>query len=507
MSQPTVRDLVLAPRLDREDVVRLLAQYGFKDVFRADANIQATTADPSERQLLAELIEDLLQCASQSADPDQSLNYFERFVRAGMQRLRLFSYLRDSPQALDVLLKTLGASPYMAEILIRDPYHFYWLTDPAVLYRNRQKRELQRELAQTLRILHDEQQQLDYLRLFKRRQMLYIGVRDLLRLCSVEETLTALSVLAEALVSAAYWICSSALRQEWEVPKTVFTGFTVIGMGKLGGGELNFSSDVDVIYVYESEDESYGSLTASQYFRRLCQKISAGLNELTSEGYVYRIDLRLRPEGAGEVAHPLDNVRRYYQTRISTWERLALLKAWPIAGHRGLGLRFLEMAREFIYEAPFDRKAMDDILSMKRKIDRKMAAREQRTRNVKLGTGGIREIELIAQSLQVEHGARVPEVRERNTVKALLALCRASLLSSEESDALTRAYLFLRDVENKLQMANDAQTHSLPRQEEELAVCIRTLGYIEAKTFLRDYQHHTSFVNAIFEKRFTQQLL
>jgi len=507
MTPVGIKDLLLATRLDRDQVTQLLTPYGFKDPVKADANLQAAAHDPSERRVLADTLEELLACTSQSADPDQALNYFERFARASIHKTRLFSYLKDSPQAMDVLVKTLGASPYMAEILIRDPHHFYWLTEPHILYRSRKKREIERELAQTLRIIHDEQKQLDYLRFFKRRQMLQIGVRDLLRLSTVEETLTALSVLAEALITAAHWICASALRKEYEIPKSVFTRFTILGMGKLGGSELNFSSDVDLLYVYASDSESFGELSALDYFRRLCRKITAGLNELTGEGYVYRVDLRLRPEGAGDIAYSLGGFKRYYQTRVGTWERLALLKARPVAGNRALGRDFLEMAREFIYGKPFDLKAVEDIRRMKRRIDLILAAREQTARNVKLGTGGIREIELIAQSLQVGNGAQIPRLHERNTLKALRALHDESLLTSEEHGILTGAYVFLRDVENKLQMANDAQTHSLPREQEELAVCIRTLGYIDVETFLRDYRNHTSLVNRIFERRVSQQLL
>jgi glutamate-ammonia-ligase adenylyltransferase len=396
----------------------------------------------------------------------------------------------------------------MAEILIRDPHHFYWLTDPQILHHARKKRDIQRELARTLKVLGDERQQLDYLRVLKRREMLQIGVRDLLRLCSVEETLTALSILAEALISAAYWICASALRREYGIPRKAFTGFTILAMGKLGGGELNFSSDVDLMYLYACDKEECDALSTSEYFRRLCQKITVALNEFTAEGYVYRVDLRLRPEGqSGNIAYPLDGFERYYRTRMETWERLALLKAWPVAGNRELGRAFLDMARGFVYDQPFDIKALEDVRSMKHKIDQQMMEREQSSRNVKLGTGGIREIELIAQSLQVTHGGQIPRIRQRNTLQALVALCDQSIISVEERDQLAQAYIFLRNVENKLQMVHDAQTHSLPREREELNTCARLLGYsnndhgLAAEQFLLEYRHHTGQVNRIFEKR------
>lgn len=509
MTSLHVTDLLLAARLDPSQVARLLSPYGFRDAPRADANLQAMAKDPAERELLAAILEELLACVSQSADPDQALNYFERFGQAALNKSHLFTYLKDSPRTIEILAKTLGGSPYMSEILIRDPHHFYWVTDPRILYSPRQKRGIERELLQTLRALPDEQKQLDYLRFFKRREMLHIGVRDLLRLCTVEETLTALSVLAEALISAAYWICATALRREYEIPAKAFTAFTILGMGKLGGGELNFSSDVDLIFLYASGQEDIGSISAPEYFRRLCQKVTAGLNEFTGEGYVYRVDLRLRPEGAGDIAYPLDGFERYYASRSGTWERLALLKAWPAAGNRALGRAFLDMARVFIYDRPFDVKALNDVRDMKQKIDQQMAIRRQRTRNVKLGTGGIREIELITQSLQVCHGGRIPQIRERNTLKALARLCEQSLITVEERDILARTYVFLRNVENKLQMANDAQTHSLPLEQLELTTCARLLGYFDndlhlaAEQLLRDYQDHTGQVNRIFEGIFS----
>jgi glutamate-ammonia-ligase adenylyltransferase len=500
-----LKDLLLAARLDRQQVAGLLAPYGIKDAVKADANLQAIAGDPSDRQSLANILEDLLSCVAQSADPDQALTYFERFVRAALNKSQLFAFLRDSPRALEILARTLGASAYMAEVLIRDPQHFYWLADAEILYRTHRKRALQRELVHALHAIEGEHNQLDYLRVVKRRQMLHIGVRDLLRLCPVEETLAALSTLAETLIRMAHWVCASALRREYSVPKNAFTGFTILGMGKLGGGELNFSSDVDLIYLYRTDSETVGSVTAADYFRRLSQKITAGLNDFTSEGYMYRVDLRLRPEGeAGYIAYPLDGFERYYRSRLSTWERLALLKAWPVAGNRALGRAFLEMVREFIYGRAFDDRALEDVRSMKGKIDQKMARRDQRRHNVKLGIGGIREIELIAQSLQVRHGAQMPQIRERNTLRALAALCEQSVISPEERETLTRGYIFLRDVENKLQMANDAQTHSLPRDENELKVVARSLGYSAAGDFRSDYKRYTSEVNRIFEGYFSK---
>jgi glutamate-ammonia-ligase adenylyltransferase len=507
MSTLNVKDLLLAERLDPQQATELLSPYGFKEPLKADANLQTMADDPAGRLILADLLEELLSCAAQSADPDRAINHFERFARAAVNSTHLFSYLKESPRTLEILAKTFGGSQYMAEILIRDPGSLYWLVDSQALDQRRQKRDIARDLLRALRATATEEKQMEVLRAFKRREMLRIGVRDLLRFCSVEETLADLSTLAETLISAAYRICEKSLRREYGVRRNAFGGFTVLGMGKLGGGELNFSSDVDLIYLYESDEpevaagESY--LTASPYFRRLSQKITAALSDFTSEGYVYRVDLRLRPEGKmGNIAYSLEGFRRYYDSRGETWERLMLLKTWPVAGDNELGRKFLEMVRPFVYERGFDLKAIDDVRRIKKKIDRKMTASRQHRRNVKLGFGGIREIELIVQSFQVSYGGKIHEVCNRNTLESLRALCDHSLISEEEHDILSRAYIFLRNVENKLQMVNDAQTHSIPTEAGELTACARMLGYEASDRFLGDLQAHTEQVNRIFESVF-----
>jgi len=371
----------------------------------------------------------------------------------------------------------------------------------------RRKREIQRDLLATAKMLPGETQRLDYLRFLKRREMLHIGVRDLLRIATVEETWKSLSVLAESLISGAHAICDAALRSEYGIRGGAFKQFTVLAMGKLGGGELNFSSDVDLMYLFAAPDEHTGELSAPDYFRRLSQKITQGLDNFTGEGYVYRVDLRLRPEGkAGNLADSLESFRRYYQTRLAAWERLALLKASPIAGSRLLGRRFLQMAEDFVYGGGFDPQSLKNILDMKRRIDDKAANQRPGGRNVKLGPGGIREIELVAQSLQVCYGGRMPPLRQRNTMRALGLLRTNALLSDNEYDALSKAYTFLRDVENKLQMVQDAQTHWLPASDEELLACARLLGYRKTESasaleqFERDFGSHTTEVSRIFEE-------
>ena len=499
MGATDVRELLLAARLEPHRVPELLAPYGLKDFKKADSNLQAAAGKPDERLLLAEILDDLLICVAASAHPDQALTRFERFA-AATNKAHLFTYLRNSKQAMEILAKSLGGSSYMAEILIRDPHHFYWVAEPENLHRTRTKPDIRRDLRSTSAMLEDEEKQLDFLRAVKRREMLHIGVRDLLRIASVEQTNAALSFLAEALISSAYEISAAALKRTWQIPPKAFRLFTILAMGKLGGGELNFSSDVDLMFVYQSSAEEATEISAVDYFRRLAQRISRSLSSFTGEGYMYRVDLRLRPEGrAGNIVESLDGYERYYRTRIGAWERLALLKAWPVAGSRLLGRRFLGMSRRFVYEPQFDLRTLDEVREMKARIDQKISASGQTDRNVKLGRGGIREIELVVQTLQATHGGRLPAIMQRSTLPALAAL-REHRLIADESDDLRDAYLFLRDVENKLQMVEDAQTHSLPEDQEALTTCARLIGYSEVDPLMLDLRRHTNRVNDIFER-------
>jgi [glutamine synthetase] adenylyltransferase / [glutamine synthetase]-adenylyl-L-tyrosine phosphorylase len=513
-----VRDILLASHLPTGQAESLLEPYGFRDQGAADRNLQAIAADPAARGLLARILEELLRCLSESPDPDGALNHLERFVKTGGNAVALLSHLEAHPRAMEILAQAFGASGFMAEILIRHPAWLYWLSEPEVLDRPRTRPEIEEDLDRALESLQSEARCFDLLRITRRREILHIGVRDLLRLSSVTETVLALSGLAEALIQKACETAEGALRRELGLPPlaearkgaAAASGFAVLGMGKLGGDELNFSSDIDLIYVYGSDRgrmaRSPGAPSRPDFNKALAQRVTAALANVTDEGYVYRVDLRLRPEGrVGPPAQSLAACEEYYRTRGVTWERMALLKAWPVAGDPKVGQSFLKRVRPFVYGPSFGEGEVDEVRRIKREIDRKIAARDESHRNVKLGVGGIREIEFVAQLLQIRHGRRDPRLRVRNTLAALAALAKRGLLGAAEHEALRHAYVFLRDVENKLQMVADAQTHSLPRSEEELHLCARRLGYRtrggvgSAAALRRDYEAHTEAVHRIFE--------
>jgi len=351
-------------------------------------------------------------------------------------------------------------------------------------------------------------------------------------------TTASLSDLASILIDAAYRVVDGGLRTQFGVPmhrnrqgRWVETGFTVIGMGKLGGHELNYSSDVDVLYVCESHEGEtrrivsrrrkakgpvQGSLSNEEYFEILARELTKALTEQTHEGYLYRVDLRLRAEGSvGQLTRSLDEYDTYYRTRGQAWERLALLKAWPIAGSREVGKSFIKLVRPFVLAPSSKRRAVEqglaiveEVRSVKERIDAKMAERGQEQRNVKLGGGGIREIEFLVQTIQVLAGHQLPAILDRGTIGSLARLHSVDILSLKQQTALTRAYQFLRDVEHKLQMVHDMQTHALPDRQDKLERCAIRMGYTGAsrsaalKQFQADHAAHRTVVHDIFHSFF-----
>ena len=533
--------ILLASGLESTQIETILQSYGLRRFRDADANLQSMAGDPDQRRQLADILPALLEAIGRTANPDQALNHWERWLASGVSRSAVLEYLRSAPRMLDLVCAIFGNSDSLAFTLVRDPLLLYWLAEQNVLSTAPTKAGMERTVRQSLEVATATELRLDLLRRFRHREMLRIGVRDLVRLADVVETTASLSDLASVLIGAAYRIVDADLRARHGIPmhrnrqgRWVETGFAVIALGKLGGHELNYSSDVDVLYVCESHEgrtrpavsgrtKAKGPkprrLSNEEYFEVLARELTKALTEQTHEGYVYRVDLRLRAEGSvGQLTRSLDDYAKYYWTRGQVWERLALLKAWPVAGSKEVGRSFIKMVRPFVL-APISKRLdveqglaiVEEVRSVKERIDAKMAERGHEQRNVKLGVGGIREIEFLVQTIQVLAGRRLPGILGRGTLGSLVRLQKAGILSVKQQANLTRAYQFLRDVEHKLQMVHDLQTHALPDQQKELERCAIRMGYdradrpIALKQFQADLAAHKTVVHDLFRSFFDTQ--
>ncbi|MGA9856096.1 MAG: bifunctional [glutamate--ammonia ligase]-adenylyl-L-tyrosine phosphorylase/[glutamate--ammonia-ligase] adenylyltransferase [Gammaproteobacteria bacterium] len=358
-----------------------------------------------------------------------------------------------------------------------------------------------------LQSVRDEAELSSRLRQIRRREMTRIAWRDLAGWAQLDETLRDVSALADACVNGAL-----ACLSRWHAERHGLAhnargevqALVVIGMGKLGAQELNFSSDIDVIFAYPENGSSDGSkpLDNEDYFLRLAQKLVRLLDEITSEGFVFRVDLRLRPFGeAGPLAMSFGALETYYQNHGREWERYALIKARPVAGDTKQGERLLGLLRPFIYRRYLDFNAFESLREMKLLIMQDVLRRGLED-NIKLGRGGIREIEFIGQVFQLIRGGRETPLRERAILSVLRHLGRMNYLQPAEAEALISAYEFLRCTENRLQEFRDEQTHELPADEIGRARLAWSMGFEVWPAFSRALDGHRRQVQKIFEAVF-----
>ena len=409
----------------------------------------------------------------------------------------LANVVEQFPLGEAALLHLLAVSSICVTRLTRDPETLLWLCQPEVCLASRGPAEM---LA-GLHVLGGDaaaNQSFAPLRFWKGREMTRVALRELAGVAPLEETTGELSYIAEICVRRVFEYWDFELRQRYGSPKAEFA---ILGLGKLGGGELNHSSDVDLLFVYSEEGQLTPHISYHEFFNRLGNKILKTFSTPDPAGSLFRVDLRLRPEGsAGPLARSLESMENYYAGFGETWERIALIKARGIAGSRELAYDFLRLHQPFIYPKSATPDLLEEIANIKHRIERDVVGMEKVKRDVKLGRGGIREIEFIAQTLQLIHGARHPFLQEVNMLKALYALRQLDLLPHEEVLALDNAYRFLRRVEHRLQIEAEQQTHTVPDEPESLLRLARSLRFSSITDFAAALQSRMGSVRPVFRR-------
>jgi len=377
-------------------------------------------------------------------------------------------------------------SPFLADLLTGHPDYEAWLSNELRTARKRSGEEFldaaRSAAASGLADLHR----------FQMREVLRIGARDLSGEVHMRDITNELSWLADAIIQMVLEFARREIEQKYGPGEDQFA---VIGVGKLGGEELNFSSDIDIIYIFSDA-------ASSQRSSRLARRITEILAEPTSEGTFYRVDLRLRPEGSrGEIALPLRMLQTYYDSWGETFERLALTKARLVAGSLELGKRFIDLITPFVYRKYLDFAAIDEVRDIKVRIDEQVEKSVGLERHVKLGRGGIREIEFFVQALQVLYGGEQRAIRTRSTLDALERLQSTGIIDPEVAGQLSEAYVFLRNLEHKLQIVHHLQTHEIPKDLLELGKCARRMR-MTIDEFQTTLKKHRSAVQRIFQDLF-----
>lgn len=400
-----------------------------------------------------------------------------------------------------------AASPFIVESLARQKNLISDLVQSHDLFSSYNEIRLKKGLSHYLTKIHDEAGLLRTLRQFRRREIVRIAWRDLAGWADTAETLRELTWLADATVQGALDWWSAQLQLRHGQPRDSLghpVGLVVLGMGKLGGHELNFSSDIDLIFAFDDEGETDGakSLDNSEFFTRLGQRLIRAIDLLTEDGFVFRVDMRLRPWGdEGPLALTFEQMELYYTLHGREWERYALIKARPMAGDLAAGERLMQQLRPFVYRRYLDYGAFGQLREMKGMIEREMAKKGMRD-NVKLGPGGIREVEFIGQVFQLLRGGRETALQQRGILDILRVLADGGILSAEELHTLTQGYDVLRRVENRLQAARDQQTQLLPEAPHEQLRLALSMGYADWNAFIQALNHVRAEIHQIFRRVF-----
>ena len=481
------RLLLTYPLSDVEQtrVEQLLTSVGFQNweiAHKRFSHLCQKSSD-SESMLLASLPM-LLHALSEVASPDSSLINFERFVQSVPNRDNLFQLLSQQPRAVEILVKLFVSSQFLTEILLKNSSYLEQLTHHRKLAEFKTQQEFLQEALEQASPRSKIEEKLNAIRRYQHWELLRIGACDSFGLMDLKTVTLQLSLLADAIVQA----CLKLLADDLKIDTT---GFVVLAFGKLGGEELNYSSDIDLVFLAQEDAGRFWSLA---------QKLIKALMEATQDGFMYRVDMRLRPWGrSGALVTTIASHIDYLHKSAVLWEKQAMIKARCIAGDVEAGRSFLKAAHQIIYQNS-PQEIRESVRKLKQTIETELTKKGRTWGEVKAGVGSIRDVEFVTQALQLIHGHDIPEVRSINTLDALIRLAARSIIQADEYRQLASGYVFLRTIEHSLQLMHYKQVHTLPTEPREQAYLARRLDFPSAEVFLTYYERHTQAIRKIFEK-------
>lgn len=452
----------------------------------------------------------LSDALSEAADPLRALVGLTRFLEHSNAPQADAAFMLASPRYLRMLTTLFSQSNLLSDILCRNPEYGRWLWEDAALERARTSAEALDDVRRALHRITGYDARCAWMRQYSRRELLRIAAREIFMHAPFTSVVADISLLADVMLEAARIAAHEHLSSRFDTPVSEDApgrevSFCILALGKLGGAELNFSSDIDLLFIYSADGYAHTqdglTISTEEYFRKLSELVIKALSEQTSEGRVFRVDMRLRPFGrSGPLACTLDDAVEYYSTFGRAWERQALIKARPCAGDLTLGKTLLERLRPFIYPRYFDDATLEDIRGIKQQTETVLAEKARTEREVKLGKGGIRDIEFTVQMLQMLDGGRWPDSRTTNTLTAIRALGQRQRLTPFEAETLERNYIFLRKVEHRLQIEGGLQTHVLPEEKDALNLLARRLGYETGEAFMNVYRERARETRLILDR-------
>lgn len=406
-----------------------------------------------------------------------------------------------------VIAKVARHSEFIGTWMIHNPH---LLKDAVKMFRTeRSRRVILCDIFERDVLSMDDDAFMEHIRTVKMLEYVNLAAEELCFGTSCEEITAHISAFASASCEAAYQYSGACLKREHGTPRDedgAEVGFCVIGLGKLGGWELNFSSDIDVIYVYgtdKGQTDGEDSIENHKYFNKMAERVTRLIGDRTKDGIVFRVDLRLRPDGdRGPLAMPVTSYETYYETYGQSWERMMLLKALTVAGSKEVGDAFLKAVHPFVFRRSLDFSLLTELQEIKKKINKRVELKGNSVKHVKLGYGGIREIEFVVQAFQILHYPSNKEVYDHNTLKSLRILADNGVMHKETAKKLAQSYCFLRKLEHMVQIENERQTHIVPETSDTYPLYLERCGFSNRESFEKKYAEVTKYVNSEFSSLF-----
>jgi glutamate-ammonia-ligase adenylyltransferase len=501
---------------DEEGALWRLQQLGFRQLPEAYANLRLlhdgpphSPSTPKRRKLLYALEPLLFHEVAKAADPDRALAAMAQLVASIGARSSFLALLKENPTTLSTLIGLFGTSEYLTQVFLRHPELLDSLVRADLVQVRKTKETMLADLTARIAEVGDFEDRLDILRRYRTEEFLRIGINDSNTLLDLTEVTEQLTNLADVCVAGAYDVARTALMEQlgYTQPPGLFA---IVGMGKLGAGELNYNSDLDLIFIYDPLAENDdGKLSSQEFFTKLVQRLISVLQVQTREGHVYKIDTRLRPSGrSGSLVSSLSAFMRYHETSSQLWERQALIKARVVVAEPAFDARVTQTLETVAYATEIDAAGVAEIDRLRSRMEQELAREQAGRFNIKTGRGGIVDIEFLVQMLQLRYGQRFPALRRRATLAALQALYESAVMSESDFKILSLGYRFLRALENRLRIERDQPVEALESDAAQLTPLARRLGYEgedAALQLLTDYQNQREAIRACYTRWFARE--
>jgi [glutamine synthetase] adenylyltransferase / [glutamine synthetase]-adenylyl-L-tyrosine phosphorylase len=490
----------------------LLAALGFDRAKESARHLKTLASEPEHvhssprrRELIEELGPLLLDEIRMLPDPDLALLNLSGFIAAVGARTSFLALLQQHPATRRILLRLFASSAYLSTIFIRHPDMLDTLVRSDIARPRRAADELAREVNELVAASTDFESKLDALRCFRHQEFLRIAIADLAGDLSLDDVQHELTLLAAAVLNESLAIARADVASRYEIPPSL--RMCVIAMGRLGSREMSYNSDLDLIFVYDDHVDALG--LSRVIASRIAQKLIAVLESRTREGYAYKIDLRLRPSGnAGPLVTSLAGFREYHRESSAVWERQALVRARVVAGDAELSGEVEDARKEFVFGRALALREVEEIHTMRMRMEREIGAEDKHRLNIKQGRGGLVDVEFLTQMLVLRHGHRNPELRLGRTQDMLAALETAGIVSGTDTAVLRDGYLFLSLLENRLRIDSDQPAWALPTATDALRPLARRMGFEQsdgASAMLKELTGRRTAIRSIFERYFTAE--